>query len=123
MFCDPIISTRTCRGSPVSFSVCVGGGTQLLYVPVPESAEERLSVLRVVSSALPLRRAAVGEDESGAVDLGAVAEAAEVSRPFPSWNRSILTEISLCHACSRQEILRVETARQGYSAADLKVGG
>jgi hypothetical protein len=35
-----------------------------------------------------------------------------VSRPFPSWNRSILTEISLCHACSCQEILRVETAGQ-----------
>eukprot|EP01047_Picozoa_sp_COSAG01_P066115 COSAG01_NODE_9064_length_2564_cov_2.841849_6_plen_95_part_00 len=80
-------------------------GAQLLYVPVPESAEERLSVLRVVSSALPLRREgdAVGEDEAGAVDLGAVAEAAEVSGPFPSWDRSVLTEISLCHACSCQE--------------------
>jgi hypothetical protein len=29
-----------------------------------------------------------------------------VSRAFPSWNRSILTEIYLCHACSYQEILR-----------------
>jgi hypothetical protein len=38
--------------------------------------------------------------------------AATVSRPIPSWNRSILTEISLCHACSCQERLRVETARQ-----------
>eukprot|EP01047_Picozoa_sp_COSAG01_P008474 COSAG01_NODE_335_length_18690_cov_7.693185_2_plen_656_part_00 len=27
-----------------------------------------------------------------------------VSRAFPSWNRSILTEIFLCHACSDQEI-------------------
>jgi hypothetical protein len=27
-----------------------------------------------------------------------------VSRPFPSWNRSVLTEIYLCHACSCQEI-------------------
>jgi hypothetical protein len=27
-----------------------------------------------------------------------------VSAPFPSWNRSILTEIYLCHACSYQEI-------------------
>jgi|EP01047_Picozoa_sp_COSAG01_P051226 hypothetical protein len=35
-----------------------------------------------------------------------------VSRPFPSWNRSILTEIQLCHACSCQEISRVETAGQ-----------
>jgi hypothetical protein len=36
----------------------------------------------------------------------------EVSRPFPSGNRSILTEIYLCHACSCQEILRAETAGQ-----------
>jgi hypothetical protein len=28
-----------------------------------------------------------------------------VRRPLPSWNRSILTEICLCHACSCQEIL------------------
>eukprot|EP01047_Picozoa_sp_COSAG01_P099097 COSAG01_NODE_29175_length_643_cov_1.343750_1_plen_178_part_10 len=27
-----------------------------------------------------------------------------VSRPFPSWNRSILTEIYRCHACSYHEI-------------------
>jgi hypothetical protein len=27
-----------------------------------------------------------------------------VSRAFPSWNRSILTEISLCHACSDHEV-------------------
>jgi hypothetical protein len=37
---------------------------------------------------------------------------AYVRRPFPSWNRSILTEISLCHTCSCQEILRTETAGQ-----------
>eukprot|EP01047_Picozoa_sp_COSAG01_P035872 COSAG01_NODE_2774_length_7098_cov_13.905571_8_plen_271_part_00 len=35
-----------------------------------------------------------------------------VSRPFPSWDRSTLTEIYLCHACSCQEILRTETAGQ-----------
>jgi hypothetical protein len=35
-----------------------------------------------------------------------------VSRPFPSWDRSILTEIYLCHACSCQEIFRTETAEQ-----------
>jgi hypothetical protein len=29
-----------------------------------------------------------------------------------SWNRSILTEISLCHACSCHEMLRAETAGQ-----------
>eukprot|EP01047_Picozoa_sp_COSAG01_P061256 COSAG01_NODE_7626_length_3122_cov_54.156136_1_plen_429_part_00 len=41
------------------------------------------------------------------------APAPKVSRPFPSWNRSILAEIYLCHACSCQEILRTETAWQG----------
>eukprot|EP01047_Picozoa_sp_COSAG01_P025106 COSAG01_NODE_1573_length_9865_cov_132.568503_5_plen_103_part_00 len=35
-----------------------------------------------------------------------------VSRPFPSWNRSILAESHLCHACSCHEILRTETAGQ-----------
>jgi hypothetical protein len=35
-----------------------------------------------------------------------------VSRPFPSWNWYISTEIHLCHACSCQEILRTETAGQ-----------
>eukprot|EP01047_Picozoa_sp_COSAG01_P012766 COSAG01_NODE_583_length_15194_cov_5.640808_5_plen_365_part_00 len=39
-----------------------------------------------------------------------------VSRPFPSWNRSIVTKIYLCHACSCQEILRTETAGQGRGA-------
>eukprot|EP01047_Picozoa_sp_COSAG01_P010422 COSAG01_NODE_440_length_17033_cov_16.301110_8_plen_256_part_00 len=35
-----------------------------------------------------------------------------VSRPFSSWNRPILTEIYLCHACSCHETLRVKTAGQ-----------
>jgi hypothetical protein len=36
-----------------------------------------------------------------------------VSAPSPSFVRPVLTEIHLCHACSCQEILRTETARQG----------
>ena len=32
------------------------------------------------------------------------AAAAAVSRAFPSWKQSILTEIYLCHACSDHEI-------------------
>jgi hypothetical protein len=40
-----------------------------------------------------------------------------VSRPFPSLNRSILTDIYLCHACSCQEILRTETAGQALALA------
>eukprot|EP01047_Picozoa_sp_COSAG01_P127117 COSAG01_NODE_56349_length_319_cov_0.609091_1_plen_89_part_10 len=35
-----------------------------------------------------------------------------VSRPFPSWHRSMLTEIYLCHAGSGHEISRTETAGQ-----------
>jgi hypothetical protein len=42
-----------------------------------------------------------------------------VSRPFPSWNRSILTEIYLCHACSCHEILRTATA--GQDAAERRI--
>jgi hypothetical protein len=47
-----------------------------------------------------------------------------VSWPFPSWNRSTLTEIYLCHACSCQEVLRTETAGQAHnlSAAGVDAG-
>jgi hypothetical protein len=50
---------------------------------------------------------------------------APVSRPFPSWNRSILTDIYLCHACSCHEILRTATAgqgREGRAGADGSTG-
>ena len=43
----------------------------------------------------------------------------QVSRPFPSWNRSILVDIYLCHVCSCHEILRVDTARQVIVAQQL----
>jgi hypothetical protein len=53
-----------------------------------------------------------------------------VSRPFPSVDRSILTEIYLCHACSWQAMLRTETARQvavglqaQEAASDAATGG
>eukprot|EP01047_Picozoa_sp_COSAG01_P063726 COSAG01_NODE_8311_length_2836_cov_61.813665_2_plen_368_part_00 len=39
-----------------------------------------------------------------------------VSRPFPSWNRSMLTENYLCHACSCHEISRAGTAGQERAA-------
>jgi hypothetical protein len=45
-------------------------------------------------------------------NAGPPGTAAEVSRPFSSWNRPTLTEIYLCNACSCQEILRVKTAGQ-----------
>jgi hypothetical protein len=51
-------------------------------------------------------------------------ERLRVSRPFPSWNLSILTEIYLCHARSCQgEILRAETAGQETSELGLKYYG
>jgi G3E family GTPase len=37
---------------------------------------------------------------SSSVTEGGSRAALRVSRPFPSWNRSMLTEICLCHACS-----------------------
>ena len=40
-----------------------------------------------------------------------------VSAPFPSWNRSILTEIYLCHACSYQEIQAYEARAEWAMAA------
>jgi hypothetical protein len=48
---------------------------------------------RNMSSAQPRHR-------SLAPQLQALFIRADVSRPFPSWNRFILTEIYLCHACS-----------------------
>eukprot|EP01047_Picozoa_sp_COSAG01_P067658 COSAG01_NODE_9600_length_2394_cov_2.019608_2_plen_380_part_00 len=56
-----------------------------------------------------------GAAQPGPVVMFYVASIIEVSQPFPSWNRFILTEISLCHACSCQEILRTETAGQGLA--------
>jgi hypothetical protein len=45
-------------------------------------------------------------------------ESLVVSRTLPSWNRSMLTEIYLCHACSScHEMLRTETPGQGECAA------
>jgi hypothetical protein len=39
-----------------------------------------------------------------------------VSRAFPSWKRSILAEIYLCHACSYHEIEDMETPGQVSAA-------
>jgi Tfp pilus assembly protein PilF len=46
-------------------------------------------------------------------------DGAAVSRPFPSWNRSMLTEICLCHACSCPGILRTETGGQADADAQM----
>ena len=47
-----------------------------------------------------------------------------VSRPFPSWNRSILTEIYLCHACSYHEVQSIWARDVAHGAlAGGGVGG
>eukprot|EP01047_Picozoa_sp_COSAG01_P013047 COSAG01_NODE_603_length_14905_cov_12.534648_13_plen_64_part_00 len=38
-------------------------------------------------------------------------------QPFPSWNRSILTDIYLCHAFSRQDKINIE---DGNGRAGIK---
>jgi hypothetical protein len=53
---------------------------------------------------------------------GNLPEGSGVSRPFPSWSRSMLTEIDLCHVCSCPEILRVETVGQVVAAAFVAGG-
>jgi hypothetical protein len=45
--------------------------------------------------------------------------ASTVSRAFPSWNRSILTEIYLCHACSDHE-REDENARTGHLRVEVR---
>eukprot|EP01047_Picozoa_sp_COSAG01_P041451 COSAG01_NODE_3557_length_5939_cov_4.468151_8_plen_162_part_00 len=42
-----------------------------------------------------------------------------VSRAFPSWKLSILTEIYLCHACSYRKKLRMETPEQAAAVQGL----
>jgi hypothetical protein len=56
--------------------------------------------------------AAAAEEGSRAGEATLPGASSTVSRPFPSWDRSILTEITLCHACSCRELLRTETAGQ-----------
>jgi hypothetical protein len=45
-----------------------------------------------------------------------------VSEAFPSYSRSILTEIYLCHPCSCHEILRREMPRAGHVGGALPAG-
>jgi hypothetical protein len=45
-----------------------------------------------------------------------------VSRPFPSWSRSILTEIYLCHACSYHEIEDGNGRAGGVRGGGVRVG-
>jgi hypothetical protein len=69
---------------------CTGSGVSLA---VPDVCLLALSVRA-------MRRAALST---------AASCANTVSRPFPPWNRSMLTEFYLCHACSCPEILKTQT--------------
>jgi hypothetical protein len=47
---------------------------------------------------------AAGNEQVDGLIWDAFRDYVQVSGPFPSWNRSVLTEIDLCHACSYHEI-------------------
>jgi hypothetical protein len=81
----------------------------------------------------PVLRARGCDDGGAAAAVGQLSQLSEgvrvyrskgcvvVSAPSPSFARlPVLTDISLCHACSCQEILRVETARQGFQGMALQ---
>jgi hypothetical protein len=53
----------------------------------------------------PAEVMAEGEGEGGTDHRGGAWRRQRVSRAFPSWKRSILAEIYLCHACSYHEII------------------
>jgi hypothetical protein len=70
-----------------------------------------------VTPAVWWRRTLIGEYLPAlSLDTPSLRKFVEVSRAFPSWNRSILTEFYLCHACSDQEIEdgNMETPGQGH---------
>jgi hypothetical protein len=60
---------------------------------------------------------AAADDEAAARTLPPTAPPRQVSRAFPSWNRSILTEIYLCHACSYHEFAGQPVGEHGGGAA------
>jgi hypothetical protein len=65
----------------------------------------RLSLQAAAGQPAPRAHSGGGASGGGvAARHGGGGAPAAVSRAFPSWNRSILTEIYLCHTCSYQEI-------------------
>jgi hypothetical protein len=61
-----------------------------------------------------------GARATGATHNPLATAACAVRQAFSSWSRSMLSEIYLCHTCSCQEILRMETrgqARQSHAKA------
>jgi hypothetical protein len=56
----------------------------------------------------------------GLMDVDADGRISMVRRAFPSWMRSILTDIYLCRTCSCHEILRMETPGQDEFTAGYR---
>jgi hypothetical protein len=80
------------------------------YHPRAQLTHVRRPAPTVLDTEIQLAREVDGD---GLRRVGVVcARSLGVSWSFSSWNRSILAEIYLCHACSRQEILRTKTAGQ-----------
>jgi hypothetical protein len=83
---------------------------QIDHVATPFQIDTEVAALGALRQQL-LQLTGVGRVREGEEALDRL-DRAPVSQPFPSWIRSTLTEIYLCHACSCQEILRTETAGQ-----------
>jgi hypothetical protein len=72
-----------------------GAGRRLMWGGVARCTQGTMVLLRGLSLRQLRRRARRME-----LILAEWEQLSAVSRAFPSWNRSILTEIYLCHACS-----------------------
>jgi hypothetical protein len=86
------------KGWPISLRTCKNN----LKTP-----SGRRAIVRTVFGPAPGPVAILGVHLCGQLAVQAVElfNQQPVSWPFPSWNRSILAETYLCHACSCQEIL------------------
>jgi hypothetical protein len=94
---------RSIRGWRRWVTARVGGGTGAEAATAPAPAP---------SAATPSAAGLWREDVAYGCEVEAAHPIDAVSRPFPSWDRSTLAEIYLCHACSCHELLRAETAGQ-----------
>eukprot|EP01050_Picozoa_sp_SAG11_P028935 SAG11_NODE_7943_length_1079_cov_1.024490_1_plen_157_part_10 len=78
---------------------------ELLDLPGGDAAQGLVLRLQLTKAIAHLEREHTALAERSAL------RARAVSRPFSFWSRPpTLTEISLCHACSCQEMVRVKTA-------------
>eukprot|EP01049_Picozoa_sp_SAG25_P003024 SAG25_NODE_165_length_13094_cov_31.386149_12_plen_337_part_00 len=99
-----------------------GGKRQLVPEEAPSKPGNGSTKAAAPSPRLPRQGSSSGRRGSRGVTVSALAvegtQLFAVSRAFPSWKRSILTEIYLCHACSYQEI-EDGNARAGHDRRRL----